>query len=252
MRNKEEHISRQNLNPKKRVSWVESIKDNEGKTLRVKKKPKITSEDKEFIQASNILKNYLINKFKNGEYEEVKQRWANYLAKHPKIIELRELYGENSIKVINEGKRIIGKLACVDSCSVLRWVAINCDIEAFKLITEMSAMKYLQRMVRYDDYMAFELFVDRAFIDEYKGIYESSKYIEGFMLFMKIDNDIPHAFRNCYNVTKNIKADFDKALQELGLEHMLIDNKGNNLPNSTSAFTQRIFSTAAEATKITR
>ncbi|AIF82042.1 hypothetical protein I862_07440 [endosymbiont of Acanthamoeba sp. UWC8] len=252
MKNNEKHTNQEKPNSKKRVSWAESIEDNEGKTPRLKKKPRIIAQDEEFIQASNILRDYLINKFENGEYEEVKQRWSSYLTKHLKIKELTELYGENSMEVINEGKKIIGKLVCVDNCSILKWIVVNCNIDAFKLISEEASAKYLQRMVRYDDYMAFRLFLKQNRIHEYAHEYNSLICIEGFKLFLKIDNNIINIFWNCLNITDSIKSDFNTALKEMELKQLLDDNKENNSPNHTNSFTQRIFSTAAEATKITR
>ncbi|MBA8667946.1 hypothetical protein H1Q59_08610 [Holosporaceae bacterium 'Namur'] len=252
MKNNEKHTNQEKPNPKKRVSWVDSIEDNEGKTSRLKKKPRIFNESQGSSPAQKSLKNYFAQMFSDGCYDEIRQEWEGYIAKNPRIIELKELYGDDSKEVLKMGKNIIGKLLCLDNYSMLRWVTVNCDIEAFKLIADMSSTKYLQRMVRYDDYMVLRLFVNKAFVDEYKGTYESSKYIEGFKLFLNIDNNVSQAFFNCYNVTQDIKSDFNTALKEMGLKQLIDDNKENNSPNHKNLFTQRIFTTAAEATKLTR
>ncbi|MBA8667962.1 hypothetical protein H1Q59_08690 [Holosporaceae bacterium 'Namur'] len=252
MKNNEKHTNQEKPNPKKRVSWVKSIEDNEGKTPRLKKKPRIIAQDEEFIQAKNTLKDHFINKFKNGEYEGLKREWEDYLLKHSKIRELKELYGDDSEEVINEGKNIIGKLLCVDNCSILKWIVVNCNIDAFKLITEMSSMKYLQRMVHYDDYMAFRLFLKQNRIHEYAHEYNSLICVEGFKLFLNIDNNIVNIFWNCLNITDSIKSDFNTALKEMGLEHLIDDNKENIPQNHLNSFKYRILSTTAEATKINR
>ncbi|KIE04189.1 hypothetical protein NF27_JF00670 [Candidatus Jidaibacter acanthamoeba] len=252
MKNNEKHTNQEQPNLKKRVSWADSIEDNEGKTLRLRKKAKVSHEPESTSPAQKSLKNYFAQMFSNGRYDVIRQEWENHIARHPRIIELKELYGEDSEEVFKMGKNIIGKLLCLDNYSMLRWVGANCNIEAFKLITEMSATKYLQRMVRYDDYMAFRLFIDRAFIDEYKATYESLKYIEGFKLFIEIDNNVINSLCKSLGITESIKADFNTALKELGLKQLIEDNKENNSPNHINSFTQRIFNTAADGVKITR
>ncbi|KIE06258.1 hypothetical protein NF27_AP00060 [Candidatus Jidaibacter acanthamoeba] len=252
MKNNEKHTNQEKPNSKKRVSWVDSIEDNEGRTLRVRKKAKVSHESESTSPAQKSLKNYFAQMFSNGHYDVIKQEWESHIARHTRIIELKELYGEDSEEVLKMGKNIIGKLLCLDNYSMLRWVTVNCDIEAFKLIAEMSATKYLQRMVRYDDYMAFRLFVSSNRINENNHEYNSSECIEGFKLFLKIDNNVVNIFWKCLNITDSIKSDFDQALKILGLEHLLIDNKENNSPNHINSFTQRIFNTAADGVKITR
>ncbi|KIE04110.1 hypothetical protein NF27_JK00050 [Candidatus Jidaibacter acanthamoeba] len=252
MKNNEKHTNQENLNSKKRVSWADSIEDNEGKTLRAKKKAKVSPESQGSSPTQKSLKNYFAHMFSNGRYDEIRQEWESHIARHTRIIELKELYGDESEEVLKMGKNIIGKLLCLDNYSLLRWVTVNCDIEAFKLIAEMSSTKYLQRMVRYDDYMAFRLFVSSNRINENNHEYNSSECIEGFKLFLKTDNNVVNIFWNCLNITDSIKSDFNTALKEMGLGHLIDDNKENIPQNQLNSFKYRILSTAAEATKINR
>ncbi|AIF82046.1 hypothetical protein I862_07460 [endosymbiont of Acanthamoeba sp. UWC8] len=252
MKNNEKHTNQEKPNSKKRVSWAESIEDNEGKTLRVKKKPKVSREPESTSPAQKSLKNYFAQMFSNGHYDVIRQEWESHIARHTRIIELKEIYGDDSEEVLKMGKNIIGKLLCLDNYSLLRWVAANCNIEAFKLIAEMSSTKYLQRMVRYDDYMAFRLFVSSNRINENNHEYNSSECIEGFKLFLKIDNNVVNIFWNYLNITDSIKSDFNTALDEMGLGHLIDGNKENNSQTHANSFKQRIFSTAADGVKIIR
>lgn len=210
---------------KKRVHWDPSIIDNEYKISKYRKtladKLHRAAQRKSDIEA---IKNHIIESFKAGKYEELREELKIYANESTRVQVAKELYGEHSKETVIAIKTVIGKLFSFDVYSVFNWAAANSDIKALKLIAELTLAEDLKCMLSYDKYTAFNLFLMDQQARDDLGWYKHNECIEGFKILLGIEPKfLSSLISNSRYTTDNITRDYNIALQELTEEQIMED-----------------------------